>query len=100
MKNYSFSEFILNHLLNLALYGILFVNKEEAAYSNLWLGQNLGYFVVYIYGPSIRTQTTIILQIIYLTIALIGYFIVEIQEYRKRLQTDWIDKHTEIAVIF
>ncbi|CAF1533952.1 unnamed protein product, partial [Adineta steineri] len=57
-----------------ALYGILFVGQEEAAYSNLWLGQNIGYFVVYIYGPSMLTQTAIILQIIYLTIALLGYF--------------------------
>ncbi|CAF1286885.1 unnamed protein product [Adineta steineri] len=84
-----------------ALYGILFVGQEEAAYSNLWLGQNIGYFVVYIYGPSMLTQTAIILQIIYLTIALLGYFAVEILLYKKnRRQLLLTDNHINVASIF
>ncbi|CAF3944911.1 unnamed protein product [Rotaria sordida] len=83
-----------------ALYGILFVNKEEAAYSNLWLGQNIGYFVVYLCGSSLRVQTTIILQLVYLTIALLGYFAVEIQQYRKRLMIASIDNHFEVSTVF
>ncbi|CAF4185263.1 unnamed protein product [Rotaria sordida] len=83
-----------------ALYGILFVNKEEAAYSNLWLGQNIGYFVVYLCGPSLRVQTIIILQLVYLTIALLGYFAVEIRQYRKRLMIASIDNDFKVSTIF
>ncbi|CAF3858734.1 unnamed protein product [Rotaria sordida] len=36
-----------------ALYGILFEKKEEAAYSNMWLGQNVGYLVVYLYASVV-----------------------------------------------
>ncbi|CAF1431100.1 unnamed protein product [Rotaria sordida] len=87
-------------LIEAALYGILFVNKEEAAYSNLWLGQNIGYFVVYFCGSSLRVQTTIILQLVYLTIALLGYFAVEIQQYRKRLMIASIDNYFKVSTIF
>lgn len=90
----------MNNFSNLALYGVLFVENEEAAYSNLWLGQNVGYFVVYFYGPSMRAQTTIILQIIYLTIAMLGYFVVEIQLCRKRRQIHLNDNHINVSVIF
>ncbi|CAF1283621.1 unnamed protein product [Rotaria sordida] len=36
-----------------ALYGSLFEKKEEAAYSNMWLGQNVDYLVVYLYGSVV-----------------------------------------------
>ncbi|UJR16582.1 hypothetical protein I4U23_003482 [Adineta vaga] len=83
-----------------ALYAILFVKKEEAAYSNLWLGQNAGYFIVYFYGPTLRVQTTIILQLVYLTLALVGYFLVEIHLYRKRRQNILNNNYIETSAKF
>ncbi|CAF5145101.1 unnamed protein product, partial [Rotaria sp. Silwood1] len=46
----------------------------------MWLGDNTGHLVVYLYAGSLRARTSIILQIIYLTIALIGYFILDIKQ--------------------
>ncbi len=75
------------------------MKKEEAAYSNMWLGQNIGYLLVYLYGPSVRVRTAIILQIVYLTIAMLGYFGVEIQQCKKRARIASIDNIVEIPVI-
>jgi hypothetical protein len=50
----------------------------------MWLGQNVGYLVVYLYGSSVSVRTAIILQIVYLTLAMAGYFALEIKQYRQR----------------
>ncbi|CAF3844714.1 unnamed protein product [Rotaria sp. Silwood1] len=63
-----------------ALYETVFPKEEEAAFSSMWLGENTGHLVVYLYAGSLRARTSIILQIIYLTIALIGYFILDIKQ--------------------
>lgn len=62
----------------------MFPGKEEASFSNMWFGQNIGYFIVYLYAGFIRVRISIILQIIYLTIALIGYFTLEIYQKLKK----------------
>ncbi|UJR11292.1 hypothetical protein I4U23_015473 [Adineta vaga] len=73
-----------------ALYESVFSKEKEAAYSCIWLAQNTGYLVVYLYASSIRVRTSIILQIVYLTIALIGYFILELHQYLNRRKQQMI----------
>jgi hypothetical protein len=63
----------------------------------MWLGQNIGYLVVYLYGPSIRVRTAIILQIVYLTVAMLTYFGVEIQQCKKRARTASNDNLDQIV---
>ncbi|CAF1435492.1 unnamed protein product [Didymodactylos carnosus] len=69
------------------MYGLLFTDNDEAAFSNQFLWQNIGYLIVYLYAAEIRVKISIILQIIYLTLSMVGYFILEIKE-RKRNKDD------------
>ncbi|CAF2882992.1 unnamed protein product [Rotaria sp. Silwood2] len=84
--------------LILALYETMFPEEEEAAFSSMLLGQNTGHIVVYLYAGSLRARTSIILQIIYLTIALIGYFILVIKQTYQQQKLPPVTL-TKVAVI-
>ncbi|CAF3980671.1 unnamed protein product [Rotaria sordida] len=70
-----------------AIYGYFFPTNEDAAFSNLVLSQNTGNFVVFLYGGLLRVRTSIILQIIYLTLATFCYLIVEIWNLGEKVAT-------------
>ena len=71
---------------NSALHENLFSDKKEAAFSVMFCGDFAGYLIVYLYASAIRTRIAIILQIIYLTIAIIGYSIIQIKQNYKRFK--------------
>jgi hypothetical protein len=67
-----------------ALYGVLFTNNEEAAFSNHRLWQSIGFVIFYIITPHIRIRISLIILLIFLTLGMIGY---GITEYRWKIQT-------------
>ena len=64
----------------------------------MWLGQNTGYLIVYFYAESVRVQTSIILQIVYLTLAMVGYCILETQQRWKRSELPSMPMKTVIVI--
>lgn len=64
-----------------ALYGVLFTDNNEAAFSNYRLWESAGFALFYILIPRIRTRTTLIILLVFLSIGIIGYALVE---YRSR----------------
>jgi len=67
-----------------ALYGVLFKNKEEAAFSNYRMWESLGFVIAFITQASgVCVFPKIIGTIVFLTIGMIGYFLVEMSVRRK-----------------
>lgn len=64
-----------------ALYGVLFTDNNEAAFSNFRLWESSGFALFFILIPRIRTQTTLIILLVFLSLGIIGY---SIAEYRWR----------------
>jgi len=72
-----------------ALYGALFANNEEAAFSNYRMWESLGFVIAFITGSlNVCTFPKIIGVIIFLCVGMVGYFIVEFNEYRRKRQVD------------
>merc|ERR1712223_1169550 len=67
-----------------ALYGVLFKNKEEAAFSNYRMWESLGFVIAFITQASgVCVFPKIIGTIVFLTVGMIGYFMVEMGVRRK-----------------
>ena len=67
-----------------ALYGVLFASDEEAAFSNYRLWESMGFLLAFITQASgVCVFSKIILTIIFLSIGMVGYFMVEFLEYNK-----------------
>ena len=67
-----------------ALYGVLFKNKEEAAFSNYRMWESLGFVIAFITQASgVCVFPKIIGTIVFLTLGMIGYFMVEMSVRRK-----------------
>lgn len=61
-----------------ALYGVLFKNKEEAAFSNYRMWESLGFVIAFItQACGVCVFPKIIGTIVFLTVGMIGYFMVE-----------------------
>lgn len=60
-----------------ALYGVLFTEDNEAAFSNCRLWESAGFALFYILIPRIRTRSTLIILLVFLTVGMIGYALVE-----------------------
>lgn len=60
-----------------ALYGVLFTDNNEAAFSNYRLWESAGFALFYILIPRIRTRITLIILLVFLTVGIIGYALVE-----------------------
>ena len=66
-----------------ALYGVLFKNKEEAAFSNYRMWESLGFVIAFITQASgVCVFPKIIGTIVFLTVGLVGYFMVELSVKR------------------
>ena len=74
-----------------ALYGILFVDNNEAAFSNYRLWQSLGFVLFYILTPYIRIRISLIILLIFLTLGMIGY---GLTEYRWKIETKKNSSHS------
>ncbi|CAF3836132.1 unnamed protein product [Adineta steineri] len=66
-----------------ALYSHLFADTKEMVFSIFSMIQNLGCIVVYFYSPVLIVRVSIILQIIYTSMAMICYITIEIRLSRK-----------------
>lgn len=64
-----------------AFYGVIFAEKDEAAFSNYRLWESTGFVIFYIITPYIRVRIALIILLICLTLGMIGY---AITEYRLR----------------
>ena len=61
-----------------ALYGALFASQEEAAFSNYRMWESLGFVIAFITQASgVCVFPKIIGTIVFLTVGMIGYFMVE-----------------------
>ena len=60
-----------------AFYGVLFESEEEAAFSNYRLWESLGFAVAYAYSNFIGVKIKLILLVIYLSLGMIGYGVLE-----------------------
>ncbi|CAF1423537.1 unnamed protein product [Adineta steineri] len=65
-----------------ALYGVIFTENNEAAFSNFRLWESAGFALFYIIMPRIRTRTTLIILLVFLTLGMTGYAIVECRSRR------------------
>ena len=72
-------------------YGVLFVEKQEAAFSNYRLWESTGFVIFYIITPFIRIRTALIILLVFLTIGMMGY---GTTEYRSR---DKKQKNNQVA---
>merc|ERR1712117_314383 len=67
-----------------ALYGALFASDEEAAFSNYRLWESMGFVLAFItQACGVCVFPKIILTIVFLSIGMAGYFVVEFLEYKK-----------------
>lgn len=71
-----------------ALYGVLFIKHDEAAFSNYRLWESIGFVLFYIITPHIRIRTALIILIVFLTLGMTGYAITEIRwrEHEKMIK--------------
>ncbi|XP_037069148.1 UNC93-like protein [Pollicipes pollicipes] len=66
-----------------ALYGVIFPDTAEAAFSNYRLWESLGYAAAFIYSDLLCVTRKVDLLITVLTIGMLGYFAIELMERRK-----------------
>ena len=66
-----------------SIYGVLFQSNQEAAFSNFRLWESLGFFFSYAYSNYFCTNVKLYLLLIYLTIGILGYLAIEINENQK-----------------
>jgi glucan phosphoethanolaminetransferase (alkaline phosphatase superfamily) len=76
----------------LALYGVLFLNEEEAAFSNYRLWESIGFVIAYIYANYLRINVKLIVISCVLGIGMIGYYIIEYKIFKN---TDNFDLATK-----
>lgn len=57
-----------------ALYGILFVGNEEAAFSNFRLFEAIGSVITYMISPMLCTHTKLIILTVLMSVGIVGYF--------------------------
>ncbi|KAG8182985.1 hypothetical protein JTE90_013434 [Oedothorax gibbosus] len=71
-----------------ALYGVLFRSEAEAAFSNYRLWESVGFALAFCYGSFLCTVPKIAILLIFLSIGVAGYIVVEIRECRKKYSYD------------
>ncbi len=69
-----------------AFYGVLFVENDEAAFSNYRLWESIGFVLFYIITPYIRIRIALIILLIFLTFGMLGYGLIEYRWKRKPKQ--------------
>ena len=66
-----------------ALYGVLFENDEEAAFSNYRLWESLGFILAFILQNIVCIYTKLWFVLIVLGVGMTGYLIIEANEWAK-----------------
>ncbi|CAF4521660.1 unnamed protein product, partial [Didymodactylos carnosus] len=80
-----------------AIYGTIFPKSLEPAYATNDMCQQLGFMIIFLYASLSKVQVSIILQIIYLTIAMTGYLLMEYIERKKPKDSDDNDKTNRMS---
>ena len=66
-----------------AFYGVLFVNNDEAAFSNYRLWESSGFVIFYIITPYIRIRIALIILLVCLSLGMTGYGLTEYRWNKK-----------------
>ncbi|CAF1337808.1 unnamed protein product [Adineta steineri] len=80
-------------LFLLAMYNSMLPDKKDESYSLLTCVQETASLIIFFYATMLRVRTQIILQLIYLTLAMLSYIIIAIKQ-RRTSTTDDDDKQT------
>ena len=73
-----------------AFYGVLFADKNEAAFSNYRLWESSGFVIFYIITPYIRIRIALIILLIFLTLGLTGYGLTEYRLKKKQIKNNQV----------
>jgi hypothetical protein len=60
-----------------SLYGVLFESNQEAAFTNFRLWESVGFAISYAYSSYLCTNVKLKLLLVYLTIGMLGYLLIE-----------------------
>jgi len=77
-----------------SLYGVLFKDNHNAAFSNFRLWESLGFAISYLYSNYLCTSTKLNLLLFYLFIGMIGYYLIELIEAKR------ISKNSPVVKLF
>jgi Ca2+/Na+ antiporter len=78
----------MSNIFCLAFYGTTFDYDEDSSYSLYTLIQYVASVIVYCYSSVLRVRKSIILQMVYVALAMICYIIIEIREHRQSNKND------------
>ena len=67
-----------------ALYGVLFANDEEAAFSNYRLWESAGFILTFILQTQVCILSKLYVLIGVITAGMTGYFLIEISQRRTK----------------
>jgi MFS family permease len=73
-----------------AFYGVIFVDKDEAAFSNYRLWESSGFVLFYIITPYIRIRLALIILVIFLTMGMLGYGLTEYRLRKKSIKKNQV----------
>ena len=73
-----------------AFYGVLFTDKDEAAFSNYRLWESSGFVLFYIITPYIRIRFALIILLIFLSLGMSGYGYIEYRLKKKQLKNNQV----------
>ena len=68
----------------IALYGVLFANDEEAAFSNYRLWESTGFIIAFILQTQVCILTKLYVLLAVIIAGMCGYFIIEFNECGKK----------------
>ena len=71
-------------------YGVLFVDNNEAAFSNYRLWESIGFVLFYIITPYIRLRIALIILLIFLTLGMSGYGATEYRLRRNKIKNNQV----------
>ena len=80
-----------------ALYGVLFTDQNEAAFSNYRLWESAGFALFYILIPRIRTRSTLIILLVFLTVGICGYTLAEYRWWKSAKKDEEMKKNQVLA---
>lgn len=64
-----------------SFYGVLFKDNKEAAFSNYRLWESVGFAVAYAYSNYLCVTVKLYLLLVYLSLGMLGYLLIEFMEY-------------------
>ena len=68
----------------IALYGVLFENDEEAAFSNYRLWESTGFIIAFVLQTQVCIEAKLYVLLAGIAAGMIGYFAIEINERRQK----------------